>query len=85
MWWFLRLCFWLLLAHWVYAEVHIYSPQAGQVIDRAAEALRIPPHTEWVVYPHLQQIAARISEQELHLAVREINEQLEEVPPVFRK
>lgn len=42
-----KLCFWVLVARWGYAELQIILPSATPAIDYALENVQIPTHDKW--------------------------------------
>jgi hypothetical protein len=42
-----KLCFWVLIARWGYAELQLILPSATPAIDYALENVQIPTHDKW--------------------------------------
>ncbi len=44
---FFKLCFWVIIARWTYAEVQLVAPSATPAIDFALQKIQIPTHDKW--------------------------------------
>ena len=55
-----KLCFWVVVARWCYAEIQLVFPKAAPVIDLALEKMRLPTHDKWSS-KDLQALAAQVN------------------------
>lgn len=55
------MCFWVVVARWIYAETYVRFPTALPAIDYALDTVRIPTSDQWDL-SQVEQVVGKIAE-----------------------